>query len=506
MTSGGPTRQLVIAGKEVALEIDFACNVVTKVAISFPESPVIVTRHTKLAEDILFKDLELKAYENPLTKTLDKFAANFERLVALDKLSKRISCQEAIAGIYESLERLHNWDVERLLESDEMIGKDRDFVSRTALCTRSGRPAMHSRGRLGMSLDYWQDKRRLPTARKDESTWALLVECAYINNLSSLNGMVYPTLRVSEEWISKNIAKPSAEDIFSGMVPGHQSELDWLEPQVIIFPSGNVGKPEDIDEHDWQKFTEVMFVAKLDPPLVVPQSVAQQIFLKVDANMDGYHSVSYDSLLFPRGPEEAFDGEKRMLERETIVPVFKGGKKSTQVHHNILLVDKMDFGRLLTEIPFSHPRQLIEVVPRLRQYAFIARLLNKSFGPNSKPVANPKFNKNKRSKEVEYAKFMSSSSLSGGYEDGRIDVRLETQPVPRITVIFRLNHRRASVQAVFEVKLDGVVEIASQNILGSHSNATDEGKRKLGVKDLERMLEITENIGIWVEFVRMRLG
>ncbi len=163
MGSGGSTRTLVIAGSALALDIEFANNVVKKVSLSFPESPEIVTRHTDKAGAILLRDLEFRPNESPLTKMLDRFAANLQRLSQLYKLSviPGWNCHEAIAGIYESLEKLHLWEVEKLSESGDMVERDGDEIERTAMCTKSGKPVMHTRDRLGLSLDYWHEKRRI---------------------------------------------------------------------------------------------------------------------------------------------------------------------------------------------------------------------------------------------------------------------------------------------------------------------------------------------------------
>jgi hypothetical protein len=70
-------------------------------------------------------------------------------------------------------------------------------------------------------------------------------------------------------------------------------------------------------------------------------------------------------------------------------------------------------------------------------------------------------------------------------------------------VAFPFRGRDAMV--MFEIKLNGVVEVVGQNIL----TAGDEGKGKqkaLTEADLGRILEITEDIGIWLEFVKRRLG
>jgi hypothetical protein len=61
---------------------------------------------------------------------------------------------------------------------------------------------------------------------------------------------------------------------------------------------------------------------------------------------------------------------------------------------------------------------------------------------------------------------------------------------------------------VFDIKLNGVVEVVSQNIIAEivdvDGDGMDDGNR-IKVRDLGTMLEITEDLGIWVEFVRRRL-
>jgi hypothetical protein len=112
-----------------------------------------------------------------------------------------------------------------------MIGKDDEYFERTALCTKSGKPIMHARDRLGLSLDYWEEKRRIG-GKQDRKTWSLLVECA-----PPLPSLAYTPLRVSENWISADIQKanPPDEEIF--LAPGNGPVLDWLGPESTMLPS-----------------------------------------------------------------------------------------------------------------------------------------------------------------------------------------------------------------------------------------------------------------------------
>ncbi|RFU31848.1 hypothetical protein B7463_g4466, partial [Scytalidium lignicola] len=507
ISTGGNTGTLIIAGTALALDIDFKDDAVEKVALTFPDSAEIVTKHTVKAENILLRDLQFGPNESPLTKMLDRFAANLERFATLDKLSgPGLNCHEAIAGIYESLERLHKWELSRLAEQEDMVGKDEEFIARTSMCTKSGEPAMHARDRLGLSLDYWQEKRRISQRTKEEEQkrWSLLIGC------SSSPGLVYPPVRVSDKWISADIVKPNAQDEEIFMQPAGPI-LDWQQPENTLLSTSDPTKPnamEGIDQSN-PKYPEVIFVAKFNPPLVIPYAVAMEIYGHVGAPLDPYQTSTFDELCFPPGLDERIEpGEPRKIKRQTVTPVFsKDGQKSTAKHKNTLFIEKIDYGRKLTELPFSHPSQLIEIIPSLRQYALLSTLLRTSFGPDV-PVFSQETQKKDEdtSNRDQFAEFMSETS-SLNTSGLSIDVSLTTQPVPRLQLVFPFKDRTANI--TFDIKLNGVVEVVSENILNDKqtNGAAGGGKwRALTREDLSKMLEITEDFGIWTEFVRRRLG
>ncbi|KAH8811876.1 mediator of RNA polymerase II transcription subunit 1-domain-containing protein [Xylogone sp. PMI_703] len=509
ISTGGNTGTLLIAGTAVALDVDFKDDAVEKVALSFPDSPEIVTKHAGKAESILLGDLQFGPNESALTKMLDKFAANLERLATLDKLSgPGLNCHEAIAGIYESLERLHKWELSRLAEQKDILGKDADILARTAMCTKSGEPVMHARGRIGLSLDYWEEKRRISRSsskEEEQKRWSLLIGC------SSSLGMVYPPVRVSDKWISANIVKPHAQDEDIFMQPAGPI-LDWQQPENTVLPHTDHDKPnamEGIEQSANPKYPEVMFMAKFDPPLVVPYAVAMEIYGHTGAPLDPYQTSTFDELCFPPGPNEKIEpGEPRKVRRQTTTPVFsKEGQRSTATHANTLFIEKIDYGRKLTELPFSHPSQLIEIIPSLRQYALLSTLLKTTFGLDVPTTSQTKQEKDEDpSNRDQFAAFMSDSSDSNT-PGLPVDVSLTTQPVPRLQLVFPFKDRTANI--TFDIKLNGVVEVVSENILNNQqtNGEVSGGKgRALTKGDLSKMLEITEDLGIWTEFVRRRLG
>ncbi|EPE27227.1 hypothetical protein GLAREA_03142 [Glarea lozoyensis ATCC 20868] len=498
------SKTLIIAGPaHLALDIDFMSDVVQKVALSFPDSPDIVTRHTEKAGNILLEDLKIGPEESTLTKSLNRFAANLERLAALDKLSGNpgLNCHEAIAGIYENLEKLHEWEVQKVKADSDMAKKDHEFVQRAVMCTRSGKPVMHSRDRLGLSLDYWQNKRMITRKRlkhEEEKTWSLLVECAPLPSLT-----VFPPLRVSQEWISQKIVRDTAaNDIFAEAL---QPQLDWQEPDSTVVPAkaDAMGGVEGSKE----KVLDVIFMAKFDPPLIVPYSMAMTIYNSTNAPFDMYQTSRFDGLMFPHSGDLVDSNASRTINSQTTIqiPEREGREGQTRIHKNTLLIDKIGYGRTLTELPFSHPQQLVAMLPSLRKYAFLSSLLLKTFGPGLEPTpisAGPQ--STILSKSDEFSKFMSNEfkpATTFTKSDLSLDAMLQIDSEKvRLRVIFPMRKEKADLQ--IQIKLNGAVEIESENVLNK-----DEGTGKsLKKEDLARALEVCEDLGIWAEFIRWRLA
>lgn len=160
---------------------------------------------------------------------------------------------------------------------------------------------------------------------------------------------------------------------------------------------------------------------------------------------------TFDGLMFPHGSNDPAElSEARTIKTETDVPVFdKSGGRSVVTHRNTLLIDKIDYGRTLKELPFSHPRQLVEMLPALRQYAFLSTILRKTFGAASKPLPKRESARTK-SKKDEFADFMSSMQAIDGGPFG-VDVHLTTQPLLKLRVVFPFKRRTADV--TFDIKL-----------------------------------------------------
>ncbi|KAJ9164740.1 Mediator of RNA polymerase II transcription subunit 1 [Coniochaeta hoffmannii] len=523
---GAKPRTLIVAGSAIELLVAFLNDAVQSVSLAFPESADVVAKHAEEAGKILLDDLKLAPGQNPLTKRLDRFAANFEMLATLDKLSviPGLNLFEAIGGIYESLERLYRWDLHKVREDPTYNGRNDHYISNTVLCTRNGRPVMHTRGRVGLSLDYWKEKRLLPAGteaeaayiQETEKTWGVLISCAPLKDLS------IPPVRVSDKWVSMEVEKVNGpEDIQPGSV------IDWLQPENTILQPSDPSKP-DPGGHGLgadalllgPKFPEVIFKAILDPPLHVPVNVWDEIRQRGGALPSAVFMapITLDSLLFPVAPGTQQDpDEPRSITVSRKVDVCTASTEAAQwsqtTHRNRLWIYRPVIGKTLTEIPFSHPQQIIGMLPLLRQYAFLSTILQKEFGPNQAPSAPPAAEGKSAETtatttyEDDYEAFMAGSNEKETYPSAasapglNVDVNFTTYPVPRLNITFPFQQRTASV--TLEIQANGQVHVESQNVLDECNSTAPDGRQRRP-EDLGKMLEVTEDIGEWLEFIRTR--
>lgn len=501
-------------------------NIVESITLAFPESAPSVTRHVDAASKILLRDLQLRPNQSPLTKTLDEFALNLQRLATLDKLSTipGLDCHEALAGIYDSLERVYLWDVNQLRGEPSMRGKSETSLSNIAMCRKHGYPVMHARDRVGLALQYWRELRNIPPTNKNlesyskehERIWSLLIGCAPTGDIGLL------PVRVSEDWVSKEVVKtePSLDP--------QQPLLDWQEPDNLLLPPSEENKDPTMEllqpELSTNRIPQVMFTVTFDPPVILPQN--DWIRLYAYANMPppqifGY-PPTFDSLFFPIPPGSPHDpSELRTITRQREVRVFdKERHASTKTHQNTLLIYKQIYSQVVTEMPFSHPRQLIDMLPLLRQHAFLSTLLENSFGSKTEEAQPAKRNgsdptckaRTTTTTKDELDGFVKSNAVkemdgSGPEVHRNLDVTLWVHPTPHLQVVFPFSGSSANI--ALKVLEDGVVEITDENIIPKDSGEGETRKYKgkeLTRDDLGKVLEHMEDLCKWTEWICTRLS
>lgn len=489
------------------------------VTLGFPESAESVVRRMDPASSILLKDLQLAPKQSPLTKTLDKFAANLEHLAVLDKLSilPALDCRQALAGVYESLEKLHHWEVNKLKEEKGMDAKSEQYRGLVAMCSKSGFPVMHARERVGLAVQYWRERRFAPASAatssvaENERIWSLLIGCA------AANGLEVPPIRVSEEWTSKDIAKSDPLD------PA-KTIIDWQEPENVSLPESNKGQGMDMLQPDLSmaRVPQVTFTVSFEPPLILPQNDWARLYTYANVSAPpvfGY-PPTFDALLFPLSLDSAADpSELRIISHERDVRVFdKELKPATKSHRNRLFIYKQIYAQPITDIPFSHPRQLVQMLPLLRQYAFITTLLENSFGAVTKPGQSRGPSTNGDGKAVKNGvanvkddlqsilAFADPSSPQPQADtkgsDLVMDVILWVHPTPHFQVSFPF--RDSTVSFTLYILENAVVELTEEDLIAQlEKDGHDKGKLPTR-EGLGKALEHLEDLCKWSEWIRTR--
>lgn len=255
---------------------------------------------------------------------------------------------------------------------------------------------MHGHGVAGLSLDYWMEQRHvfhqehsragkhmMGVGSKDSEKNQTNAEAVEIreNRIYSLSieceqcpPELYPPMRISDAWISissemnlEEPESPAAEQIF----------MEWLEPPPTYSQVDASAQADAmvLDAATIRTLPNVRFVAKLDPPIAVPLQVAMQIMHVLQANIapESIQPTTMDGLILGRHDSSnaadvsgasALNGDIKTMRKERSVLVLDEAGKEKEIKHIYrLVIPKPEYGRLLEEIPFSHPRQLVQVLP-----------------------------------------------------------------------------------------------------------------------------------------------
>ena len=573
-------RMLSIAGHGIDIEIEFVKEDVRGVTLGYPGSGEGAGRSTNEGAELLKADL-VRSNHRIGYVMLDAFADNLERLARMDRLGKEgVSCIDAIEGVNGCLKRLFAWECEKARESYGDDGDDGN-VAREVLCKRSGVPEVHAMGKIGLRLEYWMERRLVPVRKRKADEMDIDVDIHQPNpakfkkNLSTMmiecqasSAQLYPSIRISDLWISEAIETPTLvdDDLFASSEP----TIDWQEPPLtFVSPSENNGDAMQIDSEPLlqARSPNVRFVARLEPPIVVPLQTAVEIHNLVASPIpqESIQSTTYESLLFPNSSKISTAGEatEGSFHVERSVRTYASdGTFNQHLHVNTLFTGKSDFARTLHEIPFSHPRQLVTILPNLRQWVLVASILRRSFGSDDDSYdAEKKLPRlaqingkdqntsNCNSSKIIHINGSSPTSqalnpllLDTSDEDSdsdaddnnavpsflsstlpttsrlpeqplHIDISLSLQPVPRIMLTFGVSsstrniafeiHPNGEIEAVdlqwSEGGRDGGAGVNLEEKDEAEGSALEEEMRKVA-----KVLSIGEDLGIVVEWMRGR--
>ncbi|CDM38592.1 hypothetical protein DTO013E5_7204 [Penicillium roqueforti] len=384
---------LNIAGNFVDLEIDFYAgqDVVKDVSLRYatPEYTEGVRREEATA--VLKRTLAQSAEDAECGKwrSLHEFHENLQWLAKLDKLSQEVNCFEALENLEENFRRI--WVEE---SKNGKHGGEYQHLCAGVL----GRPTMHKGTRIGLGLEYWVEqakvldaKQSLPSSDAMEidpqhdqgskgelddqgRSWAVMIECE--------EG--YPSLRISKEWVGSEVftAGESTELLPSN---GAAGSVNWLDPpQTTRLTHGN-HDPMALDSSMLESSSpNRRFVGKLEPALDVPILAASEIYRQLGMQLpQEFKMITYDALLVSESSHLTSPVSSpqigRRKRRMSVHAVDSKGKPYTKQHNYTFQSFESITGCTIHDLPFSHPRQLADILPILRQYALLANLIRKTF-------------------------------------------------------------------------------------------------------------------------------
>ncbi|KAL8826301.1 MAG: hypothetical protein Q9191_003883 [Dirinaria sp. TL-2023a] len=520
---GGAKSTLSIAGNGVLVELAFDRDEVQDVTLEFTASGQEVGKGAPEGAEVLKKDLN--GQEKDGYVFLDAFVRDLEVLARMDKLAEGgISCFDAVDGIRAALERIFEWDFNK---KRDVSGPDfdKEMLDRDILCRGNGRPKMHTRGRLGLAVQFWMDRSLLPPEIREPEAmdidqsipkleenldiYSAIIECEA--SASSL----YPSIRVSESWVSDSVESHTLNE--SNPLTMQQSQIDWQEPPPTLVTASqllgdNAMALTSQDPLLQERPPNVRFIAHFEPPIVMPLQVAIDIHQFVGAPLaqEALQSTTYESLIFADTPLPSNLHEQRIVTK-TVSSYNSFDEPTKHKHQYTLFLTQPEYGRLIDSLPFSHPRQIVELLPILRQWILLGSLLRRSFVPDPVPASSVgKINgqhdgdfdfeaqpNESMTVEEELAAFLAPDPLRAPEpeaieeknEELLIDVTLSTSPSPpRIGVVWPQGSGLKTVD--FSVGLNGAVEIHGE-----------EEEKELEKEKIKKVLEIGEDVGVLVEWL-----
>lgn len=485
-----------LGGKIFLLDIDFRENCILRVALSFANTPGPSTDLAGMADEILLKNLSptttttTKAGGRPpplISPSLSAFAENLGRLAKSDFLSSppHLNCFMAITGIYRSLLKVFEHEKANL-----------DGGELSALCKGNGRPRMHARGKLGLSIDYWKARRFVSDHNYDDeeergegkaeeegeeeeaanNIWRVMIEVSEAPSDYTLNPIT--PVRTSSHWVTDEIKKACTDSLFGDP---EDTVTDWLDPPL-----------EELPDHLDSRPPSSRFIARLDPPVAVPFQDELQLFTTLLLTPPaGILADTLEALLFP-GASPHLGRERRVWVPS---PDALLGEDDDSVRHRYRLHASLKpvYARHIHEVPFSHPKELPGIFAVLRQFVVVATLLRSCFGCPDVGVVGGEKEVEEEEEDMDLDSFMADDGIAAAAERGvvPVDVTIAEQPG-----VF-------SVGAIFPLHA-GVASFCVEVGRNADVRVVGEGGEGADARGVERAIAVAEDLGVAVEWVRRR--
>lgn len=271
---------------------------------------------------------------------------------------------------------------------------------------------------------------------------------------------------------------------------------DWLEPPLeeLMDVAGDPSQSRP---------PSARFVARLDPPVVLPWHEEHAIHPSLMLGPDG----TLENLILPNL------SENESVYRRVYVPhstsTFGIGENEEGILHRYQLQNshlKPVAARRVSEIPFSHPRDLLKIFQTLRQYALLTTILESCFvSPGSLKLPSQPA---ERDNKVDVLDNLNSFLQDDGAADDDESVFGGALPVD---ITLEPEHS-FGLRIVFPVKSFGIANLQLQvgrNAELKLRTSSTEGARNgssVGVDAnvIKKALRASEDIGLALEWIRQQ--
>lgn len=481
-------RTVSIAGEAVVVDIDMKNHVPREVQVMLSGEGDGLVGLAEKAGEVLLGSLRD-------TDNLIGFAKGLDWIAKIDRLGGgKVNGFEALGGIFGCLRKLCDEEV-RLLQ-DGGIGSS-EQAEIVAMCKKSGRPSAHARGGLGIALDYWQDDRAVSSKKTNDNDMEIdsTTVSATDTTPSGLHTLhldldrcppeMYPPIRITSSWLPEQLK----------LEPN--STIPWQEPDATFVSSGDADDTmadNNLPDVQQKMLPSLRFLAKLDPPVVLPWQTATTLMTALGAVPPQPFSTPplLHQVLLPTPSLANAD-----IEHQKTVLAYRSPKTETEAKHIYRLhVPKPDFGFKLEELPFAHPRQLVENLPTLRQWGCFGALVQDVFsGSPTTPsplaaVANGQ----------PHSTSIKQQNATEGEAPISIDVSLATSPLPVLSLSFPALDGKRQIALELSVGLNGDVSVSGfvGEVAGNEGKTLDNAKARKWAKGLE----VCGAVAVWVEWVR----
>jgi hypothetical protein len=498
-----PGRRTVnMAGNVVMVQVALEDDVPQAVQVAIRGDSVALEEQNEKAGQVLLRNLQPENTGQGMGIALDRFSRNIEWMAKIDRNSdgsKGINCFDALSGVYSALRCLYEQELLLAKQADAMgrVRTEEKAKSHT-LRKRSGCPVVHESGKLGLALHYWQNQApvqdqsttssamdvdgespKVTAFETEPDTYSLRIE------VERSSHMLYPAIRNSDAWL------PNPLDLSD---PTNLLGIPWRDPPPLFM------SPESGDASANPQSPDLRFIAKLDPPLVMPFQTAVNIHLLVGAPApQAYQGVTpaYHALLLHDSNMQMHTSDP-FLSAQSVLAIRDGVKEDAQ-HEYRLNVAKPDFGFKLEELPFSHPKQLVGLLPTLRQWVCVGSLLKGMFtglkAGRPEPVTNGDLSSNGA---MSLDDVLGSGNRSPS-NNVSVDITLATTPTPSLgCTLPSLESDGRDIEATVLVQTNGDlnVDFASRQRHDSTADGIYTTKRHA------RALEACNYMSVWLEWLR----